>query len=91
MIISIISDKLDIVKYLVEQGANIEYKESDGFTPLKCSTLRNRCDIIKYLISVGADYKTKDRLGMTPIDLCDDKQVLLNIIRLTKLKELYNK
>ena len=42
----------DIVKYLVDNGANIEAKGCDDMTPLYVST---KLEITKYLVDNGAN------------------------------------
>ena len=41
--------RLEIVKYLVEHGANINYATNDGFTPLSFASRAGHLDIVKYL------------------------------------------
>ena len=45
----------EIVKYLVEKGANIETENEDGNTPLFIACEKNNNDIVKYLIEKGAN------------------------------------
>ena len=44
----------DIVKYLVEHGADINKECNVGATPLSIASLRNHTTVIKYLIEHGA-------------------------------------
>ena len=115
---------IDIIKYLVECGADIETKDNDGNTPLYSSSYKGRLDVVKYLISVGVDIESKNnyddtplhiasvryhikiveyllskgadpyiknKYGDTTVDLYRDKEKILNLIRMVKLKQIYGK
>lgn len=48
--------QLDMVRYLVENGACINQQDKkNGFTPLIKAVYRNKDDIVEYLLSVNAD------------------------------------
>ena len=47
--------KFDVVKYLVEHGAYINIKNSDGLTPLIEAVRWGGIEMVKYLVSKGAD------------------------------------
>jgi ankyrin repeat protein len=59
------SEKLDIVQYLVEKGANVDAKRDDGWTVLHSAVAYGTLDIIKYLVEQGADVDAKDNDGYT--------------------------
>lgn len=46
---------IEIMKYLVENMANIEAIDVDGGTPLDCAAFEGKTEAIEYLVSVGAD------------------------------------
>ena len=47
---------LEIVKYLVKEGeANVEAKDKQGFTPLRCAKMTGYKDIVQFLKSKGAE------------------------------------
>jgi len=60
---------LDIVKYLVKEGADIEARDIWNKTPLALAVEQGRFDIVKYLVKEGADINIEDKNGMTPLDL----------------------
>ena len=60
-------DRLDIVKYLKEQGTDIRTSDEDGVTPLHRATRCGRLDVVKDLIEQGADIKISDNNGSTPL------------------------
>lgn len=55
----------DIVKYLVEEGANIETKNMFGETALHMGTCNSK--IVEYLIHKKANIEARDNNGRTPI------------------------
>ena len=61
---------LDIIKYLVSQGANVNIKNGNDETPLHL-TLRvptpHAIDIVKYLVSQGSDVNAVGIAGNTPL------------------------
>ncbi|OUM61687.1 hypothetical protein PIROE2DRAFT_26240, partial [Piromyces sp. E2] len=46
---------IDVVKYLVEQGANIHQENYNYDTPLYIACKNGHEDIVKYLVEQGAD------------------------------------
>ena len=65
---AIFKDSKDMVKYLIEAGADIEAKIHRGnCTPLHFASRFGRKDIAKILIEAGADYDARDKFGYTPL------------------------
>eukprot|EP00919_Chromeraceae_sp_WS-2016_P002426 GHVR01005870.1.p1 GENE.GHVR01005870.1~~GHVR01005870.1.p1 ORF type:complete len:106 (+),score=5.79 GHVR01005870.1:306-623(+) len=66
--------RLDIVKYLIEKGADVNFKNSEGNTvliafilatqPTNCNT-KTSLEIVKYLIKNGADVNVTNANGKT--------------------------
>jgi ankyrin repeat protein len=44
-----VSSHLDVVKYLVEKGADVKSAENDGKTPLNRAARNSHLDVVKYL------------------------------------------
>ncbi|WP_406832882.1 MULTISPECIES: RHS repeat-associated core domain-containing protein [unclassified Wolbachia] len=61
------SGKLDVVKYLVDKGADVKVKDNYGETSLHSSS--GKLDVVKYLVDKGADVNAKDNNGKTPLAL----------------------
>ncbi|MDX1495447.1 MAG: ankyrin repeat domain-containing protein, partial [Longimicrobiales bacterium] len=58
------------VKYLIEeQGADVNLRDSWGYTPLHYAAARGDNDLIRYLVSVGGDVTVISRLGQSTADL----------------------
>ena len=49
---------LEIVKHLLERGANIEAQDQDGVTPLHCASYIGHLEIVKHLLERGANTST---------------------------------
>jgi hypothetical protein len=70
---AVINRHLEIVKYLISAGANLEirvvYQGRGGFTPLLISTARGEHEIAKFLVGSGANLNAKTDHGNTAFDL----------------------
>ena len=58
--------KFEIVKYLVDKNANLEFKTSTYLTPLHLVCRYGTIESIKYLIDHNADLTAKTCSGLTP-------------------------
>ncbi len=50
-----LTSRLELVRYLVEQGSDIHARNSDGYTPLLAAAKKGQSDTISYLLNQGAD------------------------------------
>ena len=57
----------DIVKLLLDAGADKDIKNSCHRTPLHLATMKNHTDIVKLLIERGADMEVRDKYGWNPL------------------------
>ncbi len=64
--------KLETVKELLKQGADIHYRDptANGKTPLTRSVLAGQFEVVKYLLANGADIHYPDGSGRYPIYFC---------------------
>ena len=61
---------LATVRYLVEElGADVDLRDSWGYTPLHYASVRGGNDLIEYLVSKGADVGAVSRLGQSTADM----------------------
>jgi hypothetical protein len=61
---------LPTVKYLVEElGAQVDQRDSWGYTALHYAAVRGDNTLIEYLVARGADVAAVSRLGQSPADL----------------------
>lgn len=59
----------DIVKLLVDAGADVNATDKDGTTPLMSAASRRDVDSVKYLLEHGADFRTKMPAGLTALGI----------------------
>jgi ankyrin repeat protein len=59
---------LEVIRFLVFKGADVNVKGKFGSTPLHFAAERWDIEMIKFLVSQGADVKAKDKWGTTPLD-----------------------
>jgi ankyrin repeat protein len=58
---------VQVVKALLEHGAEIEAKDNDGWTPLHWACLKDHLPVVKSLLSDGANILTANNYGHLPI------------------------
>lgn len=61
--------KPDMLKLLLENGADANLRDSDGFTPLMWAARRNDAASAALLIEKGADPQIKNNRGQTAMDV----------------------
>ena len=54
------NDSVDIQKYLVEKGCQVDASTADGWTPLFTACLKGHLASVQYLVSQGADPEKKE-------------------------------
>ena len=59
---------LKLVKELIEKGADVEYPDSFGCTPIMNAAWVASEEIVSYLLSVGANPNHRDKEGKTALD-----------------------
>lgn len=58
---------LEVVKYLIGQGADIMAKGSVNHTPLHFAVLNSESEIVQYLLEKGADANVVENKGLTSL------------------------
>ncbi|MBK8397606.1 MAG: ankyrin repeat domain-containing protein [Leptospiraceae bacterium] len=72
--LAIKKNKLDIVKLLIEKGANVNpTKAESGYTPLHVAAINNRLEIAKYIIEKGSNINAQTKFGTTPLHHAAEK------------------
>ncbi|MCH8047801.1 MAG: ankyrin repeat domain-containing protein [Planctomycetes bacterium] len=61
--------RLDIAKYLIERGANVNATNNDGNTPLHVAAFLCRREIVQLLLEKGGSPLKKNGRGETPINV----------------------
>lgn len=90
LILATAAGHIDIVKTLINKGANIEYQDSAGLTALSWSVMRKKNKLTEYLLSVNADVNTHDNRSITPLMLAVGTGNIQIVEMLTKNKALLN-
>ncbi|XP_032684367.1 acyl-CoA-binding domain-containing protein 6 [Odontomachus brunneus] len=63
---------VEILKFLVEQGADLNSLDLEEQTPLHYAACCGHVEAVRYLLSIGADTSRKNGDGMTPKDIAID-------------------
>jgi len=71
------------VKILIENGADINRQDNEGWTALFYAVSKNREDIAQYLIAKGANKQIKDISGKRPYDyaVADGNTQIADMVR----------
>ena len=67
LIHSALYKRLEITKWLIENGASIDEKDMQGLSALHCAVISNASGIAEYLIKQGADINSRDNFGNPPL------------------------
>jgi ankyrin repeat protein len=65
--LAVASKSIEIVKKLLENGANFDLKNKNGFTALIVAAEVGELDIVEKLLEKGADVNLKDNQGFTAL------------------------
>jgi ankyrin repeat protein len=71
------NDPVDVMKVLVEKGADVNAANDTGMTPMHYAVQRGVDRIIEYLASKGARFDTKNKQGRSPADLARGRTAAL--------------
>jgi len=64
-----------LVKYLVENGANVNLTSADRLRPLQLAVIKDRLDIVKYLVENGADVNLTEQEDLSPLYIATFKNL----------------
>jgi uncharacterized protein len=71
------NDPVDVIKVLVEKGADVNAANDAGMTPMHYAVQRGVDRIIEYLASKGARFDVKNKQGRSPADLARGRTATL--------------
>ncbi|KAL4135538.1 hypothetical protein QTP88_007144 [Uroleucon formosanum] len=71
---------LDIVEYLIQNGADINKKDNFGITPLLCALWENHFKVAKYLIDKGAITNLLTPEGLKYYECIEDSE-MINLLK----------
>ena len=63
------SPKLDILRFLLSKGANVDARRKGTETPLHVAVFLGRADVVTVLLEHGADVHARGYFGQTPMHL----------------------
>jgi len=58
---------VEAVDMLISEGANVNYKDDDGRSPLHAASINGHAEVVEMLISKGANVNYKDNNGRSPL------------------------
>ncbi|KAJ7759534.1 ankyrin repeat-containing domain protein [Mycena metata] len=61
--------QLDVVKFLIERGADVNASNKDGYTSLYLASERGHLGVVEFLIEHGADVNARNKDGYTSLHL----------------------
>eukprot|EP00756_Hemistasia_phaeocysticola_P062775 Hpha_TRINITY_DN621_c0_g1::TRINITY_DN621_c0_g1_i1::g.21237::m.21237 len=64
---------VSVLEVLVEGGANIEARDSEGKTPLWAACYWNEGGVVRVLLEGGADRHAPNTEGVTPLGIAEEK------------------
>lgn len=68
---------LDVIKYLIEHGADVNKRDHDGQTCLHYAVSCEHLPVVRYLLSLaGLDPNAADSDGLKPVDLTQNKEII---------------
>lgn len=71
------NDPVDVMKLLVEKGADVNAVNDLGMTPMHYAVQRSADRIVEYLASKGARFDIKNKQGRTPAELARGRTAIL--------------
>ncbi|XP_051846925.1 protein phosphatase 1 regulatory subunit 12C [Antechinus flavipes] len=66
-----IDENLEVVRFLVEEGASVNQADNEGWTPLHVAASCGYLDIAQYLLGHGANIAAVNSDGDLPLDLAE--------------------
>lgn len=60
-----LSANIEQLQFLVKNGADLNIKNNQGYTPLMLAVIKNNIDMVRALLDVGADTSVTDNKGRT--------------------------
>ena len=66
---------LDVVRHLLEQGADRDKANNRGFTPLHFAAQNGHLETTKLLMFYGTDLNARTKSGLLPIDVATTEEI----------------
>jgi ankyrin repeat protein len=78
LIYAVLTNNFEIIKYLVDSGANVKMKDNTKKSPLMYSIEFSSLNIVKYLIESGSDLKIRDKYNQNLLYIAKSKKKILD-------------
>ena len=72
--LQLINGHLDVVRHLVEVGADKDQAENSGETPLFIAAQNGQLEVVRHLVAVGADKDQALNSGATPLYIAAEER-----------------
>jgi len=74
---AVLNNHTDVVKYLIDKGANIHVVDDEQDSALSLAASRGHADLVQYLLDHGAlsDLESRDKDGYTPLTTVIDSEL----------------
>jgi hypothetical protein len=66
----------NIVRLLLEHGADVDVRQNEGLTPLHMASMKGALEVARVLLEHGADVQAEDNRGRTPLQVVSSWQNL---------------
>lgn len=70
---AIYGNRLDLARFLVDQGAKLDLRAPNGRTALMLATQQAQLETVRWLVNAGADLSVKDYEGKSALDIAREK------------------
>ena len=68
--LAVLDNKIEIVRYFLEKGANVNKAENSGYTPLHLAVARLNVEMVKLLVEKGANINDQNTAqGYSPLHI----------------------
>jgi ankyrin repeat protein len=64
---AVLENQIEILRFLIERGADLNKGDDDGFTPLHAAALENNINATEIILEAGANVEIVDNYGNTPL------------------------
>ena len=84
--LSLTEENLNEMKILLENGADINSQDENGFSALIMATNKNNLDMVKFLLENGANINLQDQFGWSALiyaTLSDNLEIDLSTLKHT--------
>lgn len=71
---AVTSGHKEMVAWLLESGANVNYRYGPGFTPLLAAAANGHLEIVKLLLAHGADLQAKSNDGKSSLAYAEERK-----------------